>query len=98
MVVVERERLHEAMRQYPTARASLERWTQAAEQAAWQSLAEVRQVYPHADFVAPWTVFNISGNNFRLITRINYRQHIVSIRAVLTHAEYTKGRWKEGKR
>jgi mRNA interferase HigB len=96
MVLLGRARLVRAMRRYPTARASLERWSQVVEQATWRSLAEVRQVYPHADLVSSWTVFNISGNNFRLITRINYRQQVVNISAVLTHADYTKGKWKEG--
>jgi mRNA interferase HigB len=95
MLLTARSTLVMAIRKYPTARASLERWSQVAEQATWKSLAEVRQVYPHADFVKPWTVFNISGNDFRLITRINYRQQVVNIGAVLTHADYTKGKWKE---
>ncbi|WP_334310858.1 type II toxin-antitoxin system HigB family toxin [Dolichospermum circinale] len=31
---------------------------------------DVREVYPHADFVQGYTVFNIGGNKFRLITKI----------------------------
>jgi mRNA interferase HigB len=96
MQLVGRERIAEAMRRHPTARASLTSWFQVTEQATWKSLVEVRQVYPHADFVNSWTVFNIKGNDFRLITRVNYRQQVVNIRAMLTHAEYTKGKWEEG--
>jgi len=39
-------------------------------------------------------VFNIGGNNFRLVVKINYLTHNVFIRAVLAHAEYDKGKWK----
>jgi len=40
-------------------------------------------------------VFNISGNRYRLITRIRYDYQLVNIRVVLTHAEYDKETWKE---
>ena len=44
-----------------------------------------------------WTVFNIGGNNFRLIASIQYNptDRRVTINKILTHAEYDKGRWKE---
>jgi mRNA interferase HigB len=41
-----------------------------------------------------FTVFNIKGNSYRLITEINYRYGRLYIRYVLTHAEYDKGAWK----
>ena len=41
------------------------------------------------------TVFNISGNEYRLIARIRYDCRLVNVRIVLTHAEYDKGKWKE---
>lgn len=63
--------------------------------ASWRSLAEVKQVYPHADQVGRRTVFNISGNQFRLIARLNYRVQAVYILAILTHAEYSKGDWQQ---
>jgi mRNA interferase HigB len=42
----------------------------------------------------PLTVFNIGGNRYRLIARVEYEQQRVYIRHVLTHAEYDKGAWK----
>lgn len=62
--------------------------------AAWHSLADVKQVYPQADLVGRRTVFNIAGNHYRLIARINYRVQAVYILAILTHAEYSKGEWQ----
>ena len=41
------------------------------------------------------TVFNIRGNKYRLIARIRYDYALVNVRAVLTHKEYSSGRWKE---
>ena len=57
--------------------------------------------YPHADGVrvgagtGTLTVFNVCGNKYRLVVRINYRFQLINIRAVLTHVEYDKGKWKE---
>jgi mRNA interferase HigB len=63
--------------------------------ASWRSLVEVRGTYPHADLVGSVTVFNIAGNKYRLIARIQYASQAIYIRCVLTHAEYDKGDWKE---
>ena len=52
------------------------------------------QTWPSADIVERLTVFNIGGNDFRLIARVEYQRQEVYIRAVLTHAEYSKEDWK----
>jgi mRNA interferase HigB len=66
-----------------------------AKKAQWNSLAEIRQTFPSADAVEGYTVFNIKGNEYRLITRINYRTGRIFIRRVLTHAEYDRGSWEK---
>jgi mRNA interferase HigB len=63
-------------------------------------LSEVRRVYPHADPVAVASnrtvvVFNIRGNRYRLITAIHYNRQVIYTLRFLTHAEYSKDRWKE---
>lgn len=59
----------------------------------------MRQQYSHADAVetasGTRTVFNIKGNDYRLIVGINYRASRIYIKDLLTHAEYDRGRWKE---
>lgn len=69
-------------------------WHSITKRAAWRHLADVRADFPHADAVGIFTVFNISGNKYRLVSVIKYRWQIVYIRHILTHAEYDKGRWK----
>ncbi|MDZ8086065.1 MAG: type II toxin-antitoxin system HigB family toxin [Nostoc sp. DedQUE12b] len=54
----------------------------------------MRLLFPSADLVGNFTVFNISGNNYHLITYIDYQAQIIFIRAVLTHADYDKENWK----
>lgn len=61
----------------------------------FNSIAEVRQIFPTADKVGKLTVFNIGGNKFRLIVAIHYNRNKVYIRAILTHREYDKCNWKE---
>ena len=69
-------------------------WYQIASKATWRNLAEVRQTFPQADAVGNKTVFNIKGNEYRLIVIIIYTTGTIYIRDLLTHAEYDKGAWK----
>jgi mRNA interferase HigB len=57
--------------------------------------AELKQVYRNADLVGRRTVFNIAGNKYRLIARVNYQTQRVFVLYLLTRAEYDKGAWKE---
>ncbi len=96
MHVLSRKRLKQAGEQHPGLEMALDVWYRVAKRARWSSLAEVRKVWASADVVGPFTVFNIKGNQYRLITEINYRSGRVFVRQVLTHAEYDRGRWKTG--
>ena len=100
MWVVNTQRLDRFGRSHRDARAWLEGWLATARRAAWQSLQEVREVYPHADGVrlrsgTVATVFNVCGNKYRLLTLISYRAQVVDVADVLTHAEYSKELWKD---
>jgi mRNA interferase HigB len=78
-----------------TLEAPISEWYKVAENATWRSMVDVRRVYPHADFVDPYTVFNIKGNTYRLIVKIEYRWQLIFVKHLLTHDEYTKGDWKK---
>jgi mRNA interferase HigB len=75
-------------------------WLGAAEEADWSNLIEVRRTFPHADSAIvrsgnTVTIFNIAGNKFRLVAAIKYRQQVIYTLALITHAEYDKGQWKD---
>jgi mRNA interferase HigB len=72
----------------------LDVWYRIAKRAEWKNLMDVRRVFPAADAVGKFTVFNIKGNAYRLITEINYQTRRIFLRHVPTHAEYSKGGWK----
>ena len=68
--------------------------------AEWTCLTDVRCTFGHADAVRVKSgrmvvVFNIKGNDFRLITAIHYNVSKVFVLRFLTHAEYSKDGWKE---
>lgn len=69
-------------------------WYRITRRADWGSLADVRNDFAHADIVGRRTVFNIHGNHYRLIARVNYKTKRAFILRILTHAEYSKGDWK----
>ena len=95
MHVISLKRIREFFSTRRDAESSLMAWYKTAKKANWQSLAELKQVYPSADLVGRYTVFNIKGNKYRLIARIVYRSQTVFVVAVLTHEEYDLGKWKE---
>jgi mRNA interferase HigB len=70
-------------------------WYRVARASDWRSLAEVRESFRHADIVGDKTVFNIKGNDYRLIVHIRYRTRTIYVKDLLTHAEYDKGTWKD---
>jgi mRNA interferase HigB len=80
--------------QYPDVSDTIEKWNTIVEEAQWQNLEEVRQIYRDAEAVGNFTVFNIKGNAYRLIVGINYRRQVIYYKYFLTHAEYDKDKWK----
>jgi mRNA interferase HigB len=95
MHVISRKKLKAAATRHPDLEAALDAWFRIAKRAVWRDLTDVRMTLATADAVERWTVFNIKGNKYRLITEINYRFRRVYIRHVLTHAEYDREKWKQ---
>ena len=94
MHIISRSRLAEFWEKHHNAEASLRLWYKLTSLAQWQNFVELRQLYPSADQVSNLTVFNIGGNNYRLIALVDYKYQKVFIRHVLTHAEYDEEGWK----
>ena len=95
MNIISLKRIREFSFTHRDAGPSLMAWYKTAKKCNWQSLAELRKVYPSADSVGRYTVFNIRGNKYRLIARIVYRSQTLFVVAVMTHEEYNLGKWKE---
>ena len=70
---------------------ALERWYQIAEEAEWKNFSDIRVDFPNADYVGnQHYVFNIKGNDYRLIVVIKFTINRIFIRFVGTHKEYDK--------
>jgi len=93
--VISRKKLLEAAERHGDNGTALDIWYRIAKKAEWKKLMDVRRVFPTADAAGKFTVFNIKGNAYRLVSEINYRTGTIFLRQVLTHAEYSKGAWKE---
>lgn len=86
--------LREEAAKYPDIRKQIEDWHQTVKKAEWQSLNDVQKFYRDAEAVGNFTVFNIKGNDYRLIVGMDYEDQTVYYKYLLTHAEYNKDKWK----
>jgi mRNA interferase HigB len=94
MHVISFKRIREFFSNYPDSESALTSWNKIVRKANWQNLAALKSVYPKADLVGRFVVFNIGGNKYRLIARIVYRSQTVFVIRVMTHKEYDLGKWK----
>jgi mRNA interferase HigB len=89
-----------AGRSHPPAARHLDVWRRTVKAATWRNLVDVRRSYPDTDAVKVRSgrqilVFNIRRNDYRLIAAAHFNRQIVYTLRFLTHAEYSKNRWKE---
>jgi mRNA interferase HigB len=95
MHIISKHPLQEFWLKYPDAESPLRTWHKKTKDAKWRNFAHLRENFSTADQVGDCTVFNVGGNKYRLIARVNYQTGRVYVRYVLTHAEYDRGGWKD---
>lgn len=89
MRILSKSTLRAFWEQHPAAELALRAWYKDATAAAWATPNDVKAQYGNASIVANnRVVFNIKGNDFRLIVAINYSFFVVRIRFIGTHAQY----------
>ena len=72
-------------------KSALDAWFHEVLHAEWNTPADVLKAYANASIVGPdRVVFNIKGNDYRLVVAINYRHQIVFIKWIGTHGDYDK--------
>jgi len=79
-------------RTHPASRKSLQRFMTIAQAATWPHFPAVRETFAATDY-APATgtlIFDIGGNKYRLIARVDFEEQLLVIEAVLTHREYDR--------
>jgi mRNA interferase HigB len=96
MHVITQRRLKEFWEEHPTAEPPLRSWYSITSKATWKTFADVRRSFNSADIAGIYVVFNIGGNNYRLITKVEYQFGKVFIAHVFTHAEYDRWNASQG--
>ena len=95
MHIISYKKFRDFITEHPDAGSPLNSWYKIVDKANFENFNDVRKIFPSADQVKNFVVFNIGGNKYRLIVFIRYTQKMVFIRHVLTHSEYDKDKWKE---
>ena len=89
MRVISRKHLNDLAKRHPDPKAELDAWFHEAQAAAWANPAQIKQQYGNASILKESrVVFNICGNKFRLVVKINYPYSVVYVRFAGTHREY----------
>ena len=70
--------------------APLENWFKLATRAEWRTFADVRATFPSADLVGDKIVFNVGGNDYRVVCFLRFGSSTIFVKWIGTHAEYDK--------
>jgi mRNA interferase HigB len=90
MHVISHKRLVEFGEEFGDAIGPLDRWYTIAKKATWANFSELRSDFQTADQVGHYTIFDIGGNQYRLVTDIYFEDQVLLIRGVFTHRDYDK--------
>ena len=91
MRIISRKILREFWEKHPDTRQPLGAWYLDVKHAHWSSPSDIKKIYPHASLLANnRVIFNIKGNNYRVVVIVQYQFGQVYIRFVGTHQEYDR--------
>jgi mRNA interferase HigB len=91
MRIVSKKKIVDFCRGNAASKTALEIWYKKVNKAEWEHFSELKRSFPSADFVGNHrVVFNIKGNDFRLIAIVIYISQKVYIRWIGTHSQYNK--------
>lgn len=83
--------LYDYIRQYPRTKKWIETWVAEVKASTWSTPQDIKSRYASCSFLASNVViFNVCGNNFRLEVVVAYKNGLVYVRWIGTHAEYTR--------
>lgn len=91
MRVIAKRTLREFWEKHADCEQQLKSWYRETEKATWSTINELKSEYPNASILKEnRIVFNIKGNDYRLIVKFNFDYQLCWIRFIGTHAEYDK--------
>lgn len=91
MKVIAVSTLRKFWERHPDSEQPLKAWYDEAKYATWTTPQDIRNHYASASFVGHnRVVFNIKGNNYRLVVAVAFRFQAIYIKFIGTHAEYDR--------
>lgn len=94
MHVITQQRIWEAKKKYPEVVSALDGWYRVIKRNRFANFSELKKSFNNIDKVGSLYVFDIGGNKLKLIANIHFDRQKIYIRYILTHKEYSKGKWK----
>jgi mRNA interferase HigB len=89
MRIIARRTLYEFWQRHADAEQSLRAWVYDVAKANWRTSHDIKAVHANASIInKDRVVFNIKGNDYRLIVAVSYTSQILSMKFIGTHAEY----------
>ncbi len=89
MVIITKGAIHAFADKYPSALSPLNDWYEKTKLSSWKNLSGVKKTFNSVDAIGnDRYVFNIGGNNFRIIAMIHFGIRTLYIRAIITHKQY----------
>ncbi len=91
MNIISKRTIVEFYQKYPNSKTALEVWYTDMKKAIYNNPNDIKRVYSSASFLADnRVVFNIKGNEYRLIVHIDYLRKFVRVKFIGTHSQYDK--------
>lgn len=90
MRIIKTSRLGEFIEDHADAKDALLVWKKLVESRNFKTLHDLRQTINSVDMVGKYHIFNIKGNDYRLITAVHYNTGLIFVRDFVSHAEYSK--------
>ena len=93
MLVIGREEIERFVDRHADLTQQVDAWLVEASEAEWRTTSDLKARYSSASFLSGnRVVFNLKGNHYRLLVKVDYERSIVLILKIGTHREYS--RWK----
>jgi mRNA interferase HigB len=83
------------IKKHPEAEKALKIWKRSVIEARWSNFSDIKQTFNTVDWFEGAIIFDIAGNNIRLIAMCKFELGRLYIDKIMTHDEYNKGAWKK---
>ena len=91
MRIFTEQALREYAEEHPDSKVALQEWVTIVKKSEWACFADIKKTFNSADSVGnQHYVFNVKGNNYRLVVVVKFTVKFVYIRFIGTHIEYDK--------